>query len=57
MLHDELRVTRPVIAIDGIDVGDLDYVDIGRPMGVSQAVPVTVKSLLFPSHAEAVAGL
>ena len=51
ILKEELRLTRPVIAIDGIDVGDLDYVDIGRPMGVSQAVPVTVKSLLFPTHA------
>ena len=37
-----------VIAIDGIDVGDLDYVDIGRPMGVSESLPVTVKSLVFP---------
>jgi ethanolamine utilization protein EutA len=48
ILRDELHLTRPVIAIDGIDVGDLDYIDIGRPMGVSQSVPVTVKSLLFP---------
>jgi ethanolamine utilization protein EutA len=51
ILQDELHVTRPVIAIDGIDVGDLDYVDIGRPMGASQSVPVTVKSLLFPTPA------
>jgi ethanolamine utilization protein EutA len=48
MLVDELHLSRPVIAIDGIDVGDLDYIDIGRPMGASQSVPVTVKSLLFP---------
>ena len=51
ILCDELRLTRPVIAIDGIDVGDLDYIDIGRPMGASQSVPVTVKSLLFPTAA------
>jgi ethanolamine utilization protein EutA len=49
MLQDELGLTRPIVAIDGIDVGDLDYIDIGRPMGVSQSVPVTVKSLLFPT--------
>jgi ethanolamine utilization protein EutA len=48
ILVDELGLARPVIAIDGIDVGDLDYIDIGRPMGASQSVPVTVKSLLFP---------
>ena len=51
MLKEELKLTREVIAVDGVDVGDLDYVDIGRPMGVSQAVPVTVKSLLFPTAA------
>ena len=50
MLKDELNLRREIIAVDGVDVGDLDYVDIGRPMGVSQAVPVTVKSLLFPTH-------
>ena len=35
--------------VDGIDVGDLDYLDIGRPMGISEVVPVTVKSLIFPT--------
>jgi ethanolamine utilization protein EutA len=51
ILADELGLARPIIAIDGIDVGDLDYIDIGRPMGASQSVPVTVKSLLFPTAA------
>jgi ethanolamine utilization protein EutA len=48
ILKEELRLGREVIAVDGVDVGDLDYVDIGRPMGISEALPVTVKSLLFP---------
>jgi len=47
VLKEELKLDRSVIAIDGIDVGDLDYIDIGKPMGVSQVVPVTVKSLIF----------
>mgnify|MGYP006272911279 CR=1 FL=1 len=51
ILREELGVTRAVVAVDGIDVGDLDYVDIGRPMGMSEVVPVTVKSLLFPNKA------
>ncbi len=51
ILQDELKMTRPLIVIDGIDVGDLDYVDIGRTMGASEVVPVTVKSLLFPNRA------
>ncbi|HEX9879602.1 MAG TPA: ethanolamine ammonia-lyase reactivating factor EutA, partial [Candidatus Binatia bacterium] len=49
VLKEELNVQQEVIAVDGIDVGDLDYIDIGRPMGVSEVVPVTVKSLMFPS--------
>ncbi|MFN0072286.1 MAG: ethanolamine ammonia-lyase reactivating factor EutA [Chloroflexota bacterium] len=52
ILHEELGLTRVLIAIDGIDVGDLDYIDIGRPMGASEALPVTVKSLMFPTHAD-----
>jgi ethanolamine utilization protein EutA (predicted chaperonin) len=50
ILKEELGVSREIVALDGIDVGDLDYVDVGRPMGVSESVPVTVKSLMFPAH-------
>ena len=42
-------VERDVVVVDGIDVGDLDYLDIGLPMGISEVVPVTVKSLVFPN--------
>lgn len=49
ILKEELKVPQAVVAVDSIDVGDLDYIDIGRPMGVSEVLPVTVKSLLFPS--------
>jgi len=47
-LKEELKVDREVIAIDGIEVGDLDYIDIGAPMGITEVIPVTVKSLMFP---------
>ena len=47
ILKEELNVDRSIIAIDGIEVGDLDYIDIGKPMGVSEVIPVTVKSLVF----------
>ena len=49
ILKEELSLPGAIIAVDGIDVGDLDYVDIGRPMGVSESLPVTVKSLMFPA--------
>ena len=48
ILKEELKLDREVIAIDGIDVGDLDYIDIGEPIGITEVIPVTVKSLMFP---------
>ncbi|MGH7770205.1 MAG: ethanolamine ammonia-lyase reactivating factor EutA, partial [Candidatus Binatia bacterium] len=48
ILKEELRLDREIIAIDGIEVGDLDYIDIGEPMGITEVIPVTVKSLMFP---------
>jgi ethanolamine utilization protein EutA len=50
ILKEELGLPHDVVVVDGIDVGDLDYIDIGRPMGVSEVVPVTVKSLVFPNQ-------
>jgi ethanolamine utilization protein EutA len=48
ILKEELQLDRDLIAIDGINVGDLDYIDIGAPMGITEVIPVTVKSLMFP---------
>jgi ethanolamine utilization protein EutA (predicted chaperonin) len=48
----ELGRREPLVVLDGIDVAELDFLDIGRPMGASGSFPVTVKSLTFPmSHA------
>jgi ethanolamine utilization protein EutA len=47
LLVDELGMKGPLVIVDGLDLRDLDYVDIGavvRPAGV---VPVVIKSLLF----------
>ena len=49
ILEEELRIRNTLVAIDGIAVGDLDYIDIGSPMGFTEVIPVTVKSLLFPT--------
>jgi ethanolamine utilization protein EutA len=48
ILKEELNFNREIIAIDGIEVGDLDFIDIGEPMGITEVIPVTVKSLMFP---------
>lgn len=50
MLREELKLEQEVVAVDGIQVGELDYMDIGLPVGISEVVPVTVKSLVFSSH-------
>lgn len=47
ILAEELRLERPLVVVDGIEVGDLDYLDIGRPLGSSEIIPITVKSLVF----------
>jgi ethanolamine utilization protein EutA len=49
IMKDELKVGRDIIAIDGIEVGDLDYIDIGECLGITEVIPVTVKSLMFPT--------
>jgi len=46
----ELRWPGAVTVVDGIEVGDLNYLDIGRPVNeVSGSLPVTIKSLTFPT--------
>jgi len=41
----------PVVSIDGIELKEFDYIDIGAPLAGSAAVPVVIKSLLFPGAA------
>ena len=47
LLRNELGWSGPLVVVDSLAVGDLDYVDIGRPFGAVGTVPVTVKSLTF----------
>jgi ethanolamine utilization protein EutA len=39
----------PVISVDGIKLDEFDFIDIGAILETSGAVPVVVKSLVFPS--------
>ncbi len=48
-LREELRVTNPIVSIDGLDLKPFDYVDIGSLIDGSGAVPVVIKSLIFPA--------
>jgi ethanolamine utilization protein EutA len=47
LLDRELGAGRPVIAIDGVQLQDLDYVDLGAMITPPGVVPVVIKSLLF----------
>jgi ethanolamine utilization protein EutA len=48
-LHEEMRLSVPIISIDGIDLREFDYIDIGTLIPSSGAVPVVIKSLVFPT--------
>jgi ethanolamine utilization protein EutA len=47
LLRDELGVPNPMLVIDGLILGDFDYIDVGRVRHPSNTVPVTIKSLVF----------
>lgn len=38
---------KQLICLDGINVGNGDYIDIGKPVGVGEAVPVVLKTIAF----------
>jgi len=47
--QEELRLQTPIISIDGIALSDFDFIDIGALIQSSGAVPVVIKSLIFPA--------
>jgi ethanolamine utilization protein EutA len=54
ILSEELAVKADLVTIDGLDLVELDYVDIGEMIQPANVVPVVVKSLAFPGAAAAV---
>jgi ethanolamine utilization protein EutA len=51
-LKEEMKIAAPVISIDGVILEEFDYVDIGALIPSSGAVPVVIKSLVFPAEAK-----
>ena len=37
----------PLVCIDGISLGNGDYIDIGNPVADGSVVPVVIKTLVF----------
>jgi len=50
--REELRLESPIISIDGIELKDFDYIDIGDLLKQTGAVPVVIKSLVFPGDGD-----
>jgi ethanolamine utilization protein EutA len=46
--REDLRLELPIISIDGVELREFDYIDIGALIPTSGAVPVVIKSLVFP---------
>ena len=47
IIRHEIAEDANVIAIDGVQLKQFDYVDIGQMIEVTRVVPVIIKSLLF----------
>src|SRR5258706_4037374 len=43
-----LALATPIVSIDGITLKEFDFIDIGAMLELSGAVPVVIKSLVFP---------
>ena len=46
---EEARIANPIVSIDGIVLKEFDFIDIGAMLETSGAVPVVIKSLVFPT--------
>lgn len=49
ILHTDLGLPNNVISIDNIELDEFDFIDIGQIIQPAGAVPVVVKSLVFPA--------
>jgi ethanolamine utilization protein EutA len=47
ILRQEIAPGVNVIAVDGVQLKQFDYVDIGQVIDVTNVVPIIIKSLLF----------
>ena len=54
-LREEMGVENAVVSVDGLELKEFDYIDIGSMLPQSGAVPVVIKSLIFPASAAALA--
>ena len=53
ILEQEIALARGVLSIDGIQLKEFDFVDIGEVIRPADVVPVVIKSLLFSGASQA----
>jgi ethanolamine utilization protein EutA len=46
---EEMKTANAIVSIDGLELKEFDYIDIGAILDTSGAVPVVIKSLVFPT--------
>ena len=44
----EVQLKNAIVSIDGLELTEFDFIDIGSVLATSGAVPVVIKSLIFP---------
>jgi ethanolamine utilization protein EutA len=49
--REELQLDNAIVSVDGLELKEFDYIDIGAMLPNSGAVPVVIKSLIFPMSA------
>ena len=52
-LREEMGLDNAIVSVDGLELKQFDYIDIGGMLPQSGAVPVVIKSLIFPADAAA----
>jgi ethanolamine utilization protein EutA len=52
-LREEMQLDNAIVSVDGLELKEFDYIDIGTMLPNSGAVPVVIKSLIFPASAAA----
>jgi ethanolamine utilization protein EutA len=50
-LREEMQIENAIVSVDGLELKEFDYIDIGAMLPNSGAVPVVIKSLIFPTSA------
>ena len=47
-----MKLENKILSIDGIILEEFDYIDIGNVIPATGAVPIVIKSLLFPTDTQ-----